>query len=163
MNLEDVKTLRLFVAQLDERIDAVRDLEAPEAANILLEFNIAKGELALVYDRLVNVLAHIMVNDPVLDLRDGAQIERKVAYNRKGWQHKELANAVMGRIEQSSVDLMTGEVVLSPTDMAMKMLDYLAPSYWRVGKLNEIGLNADFYCEPSEPKTSVIVRKGEAQ
>ena len=163
MNLEDVKTLRLLVAQLDERIDGVRDLEAPEAANILLEFNIAKGELALVYDGLVNVLAHIMINDPILELRDGAQIERKVAYNRKGWQHKELANAVMGRIEQSSVDLTTGEVVLSPTDMAMKMLDYLAPSYWRVGKLNEIGLNADFYCEPSEPKTSVIVRKGEAQ
>jgi hypothetical protein len=47
--------------------------------------------------------------------------------------------------------------------MAMQMLDYLAPSYWRVGKLNEIGLNADLYCEPSEPKTSVIVRKGEAK
>ena len=69
----------------------------------------------------------------------------------------------MDRIQQSSIDMDTGEVVKSPKEMAMQMLDYLAPSYWRVGKLNEIGLNADLYCEPSEPKTSVIVRGGEAQ
>jgi hypothetical protein len=42
----------------------------------------------------------------------------------------------------------------------LKLLDYLQPSYWRVGELSKIGLNADNYCETGEPKVSLIVRKG---
>jgi hypothetical protein len=56
----------------------------------------------------------------------------------------------------------TGEVVLSPADMVIKLLDYVAPSYWRVGELNKIGINADNYCETSDPEVSLILRKGNA-
>ena len=162
MNLENVKTLRLLLAQLDERVKDI-DGDAQEVASLVLELNIAKMELATVYDQVSGQLGKLMIDDPLIDLRNAAQVERKVGSSRKGWNHKDLAGVVMDRIQQSSIDMDTGEVVKSPKEMAMQMLDYLAPSYWRVGKLNEIGLNADLYCEPSEPKTSVIVRRGEAQ
>jgi hypothetical protein len=162
MNLEDIKTLRLLLSQLDERVDLIEG-EATEVADLVLEFNLAKNDMGIVYDRLVGLLGDLMIEDPIIELRDGAQVERKIASSRKGWQHKDLAGVVMDRIVQSSVDMDTGEVISTPKEMAMQMLDYLAPSYWRVGKLNEIGVTADLYCEPSEPKTSVIVRKGEAQ
>jgi 50S ribosomal subunit-associated GTPase HflX len=162
MNLEDVKTLRLLLAQLDERADEVGD-DVVAGAEILLELNLAKADLGMVYNRVSGVVADLMGSDPILNLRDGATVECRQASARKTWQHKELAEAVIDRIVDSSVDMRTGEVVRSPKEMALEMLNYLAPSYWRVGKLNDIGLNADLYCETSDPKTSVIIRKGDAR
>ncbi len=162
MNLEDITTLRSLLNKLDERVEHVSE-DASEVANLVLEMNLAKNDLGMVYDSLTNILGELMESEPVIELRDGAQIERKVASSRKAWQHKELAGAVMDRLQHAAIDMDTGEVLMSGPEMGLKMLDYLAPSYWRVGKLNEIGLTADLYCEASEPKTSVIVRKGEAQ
>jgi hypothetical protein len=88
-------------------------------------------------------------------------MERKVASSRTKWRHTDLANDVVDRVIQSSVDMDTGEIMLSPKDVAMKIMDYVQPSYWRATKLNEIGINPDNYCE-SEVKTSIIVRKGNA-
>jgi hypothetical protein len=53
----------------------------------------------------------------------------------------------------------TGEVLLSPMEMMQKMLDYAAPSYWRVGELNKIGISADKFCEKSEGKVSLVISK----
>jgi hypothetical protein len=58
-----------------------------------------------------------------------------------------------------SVDMDTGEVVMSAQDMVVKLLDYAAVSYWRVGKLGEIGVNPDSYCEQGDYKTSIIIRE----
>jgi hypothetical protein len=55
----------------------------------------------------------------------------------------------------------TGEVMLTQEELIVKLLDYMQPSYWRVGELNKLGINADNYCETGEPKVSLIVRKGE--
>ncbi|MBF83199.1 MAG: hypothetical protein CL489_01850 [Acidobacteria bacterium] len=162
MILEDIANLRSLLNKLDERVEHVPE-DASEVANLVLEMNLAKNDLGMVYDNLTNILGQLMESEPLIELRDGATIERKVASSRKAWQHKELAGAVMERLEHSAVDMDTGEILMSGPEMGLKMLDYLAPSYWRVGKLNEIGLTADLYCEASVPKTSVIVRKGEAQ
>jgi hypothetical protein len=43
--------------------------------------------------------------------------------------------------------------------MMIKMLDYCAPSYWRVKELAKIGINADKFCDVSESKESIIVRR----
>jgi hypothetical protein len=56
--------------------------------------------------------------------------------------------------------LETGEVVSTPQDMLIQMLDYVQPSYWRVKELQKIGINPDNYCVVGETKTSIIVRKG---
>jgi hypothetical protein len=162
MNLEDIATLRSLLAELDERVEHTPE-DASEVADLVLEMNLAKIDLGIVYDSLTHKLGDLMESEPLIELRDGATIERKVASSRKSWQHKELAGAVMERLEHAAVDMDTGEVLMSGSEMGLKILDYLAPSYWRVGKLNEIGLTADLYCEASEPKTSVIVRKGAAR
>ena len=141
MNLEDIQTLRTLLAKLDERVEHVSE-DASEVANLVLEMNLAKNDLGLVYDSLTHVLGQLMESEPLIELRDGAMIERKVASSRKAWQHKELAGAVMERLAHSAIDMDTGEVLMSGSEMGLKMLDYLAPSYWRVGKLNEIGLTA---------------------
>ena len=164
MTPDDVRSLRDHLAEIDAKIEAFAevDREVGEVAELLLEMNLAKRDMATVYDALASQLGKHMESNQIVALRDGAQIERKMAANRSGWRHKDLAVDVADRISQSSIDMETGEVVLSPREMMVQFLDYLQPSYWRVGELNKIGLNPDNYCNSSEPKISVIVRRGDA-
>ena len=165
MTLDNIRALRSHINDIDgllmEFVEADRPVDV--LATLLLELNLAKRDLSLVYDALSSELGQTMEGNQILGLRDSAQVERKMSSSRSGWQHKDLARDVIGRIEQSSVDMDTGEVVLSPTEMALKMLDYVQPSYWRVGELNKIGLNPDNYCAASESKISIIVRRGAAE
>ena len=165
MTPDDIRALRMEIAALDLKMaeDTQDDHSVEESAELLLELNLAKRDMGFLYDGLSTWVGGAMDGNQILGLRDMATIERKMSASRSGWKHRDLARDVMGRIEQSSVDMDTGEVVLSPIEMGMKIMDYLQPSYWRVGALNKIGLNPDNYCESSEPKVSVIVRRGHAE
>lgn len=163
MDLASIKALRKQISTLDmEVMVALDSVDQNEAAEILLALNLAKRDLAYVYDSVSAKIATLL-SDDIIELDDGAVIERKIASNRTGWQHKDLGRDVANRIVQSSVDLDTGEIFLSPNEMIEKLLDYVQPSYWRAGALSKIGINPDNYCQTSEPKTSIIVRKGNAQ
>jgi hypothetical protein len=161
--IEEIRALRRLVMALDEILAEYVNSEPDptEAADLFLELNLAKRDISYVYSSVEGRLISLLTED-VVSLRDGAEIERKIASSRTKWQHKEIASAVIGRIVRSSIDMDTGEVVLNPTDVAMKMLDYVQPSYWRATKLGEIGINPDMYCE-SEVRTNIVVRKGNAK
>lgn len=161
--LADVRTLRKLIMVLDGQLDSYLNSapDSSEAADLFLELNLAKRDLSYMYATIEKKLISLL-SDDLMTLRDGAEIERKTAASRTKWQHKDIASAVADRIVQSSVDMDTGEVVLSPREVAEKMLDYMQPSYWRATKLSEIGINPDNYCE-SELKTNLVVRKGNAQ
>lgn len=90
---------------------------------------------------------------------DGTKIEKKGDVNRTGWKHKDLANEVVSRLSEMAIDRSTGEVMLSSQEMAMKMLDYIQPSYWRIKELGTLGINADNFSKVGEYKESIIVRK----
>ena len=165
MTPEDVRALRKEIAALDAKLLEYTKDSHPieETAELLLELNLTKRDMGFLYDGLSTWLGSQMDGNQILGLRDMATVERKMSSNRSGWQHKNLARDVIDRIEQSSVDMDTGEVVITPTEMALRILDYVQPSYWRVGELNKIGLNPDNYCAGSESKISIIVRRGNAQ
>ena len=165
MTLDNIRALRSHIAEIDVllREFAEVDRSADALATLLLELNLAKRDLSIVYDSLSTELGRTMEGNQILGLRDNATVERKMSSSRSGWQHKDLARDVIDRIEQSSVDMGTGEVVLSGVEMVLKMLDFVQPSYWRVGELNKIGLNPDNYCAASESKISIIVRRGAAE
>lgn len=161
MNRDLLRDLRRIIADIDSELMEYLDddVDIAEAADVMLDLNIAKSELSYVYSGIEARMGVLMRNNEFMQLRDGAEIERKVSASRTKWRHKDIATDVANRIVESSVDLDTGEIVLSPHDVAVKMLEYVQPSYWRATKLNEIGINPDNYCE-SEHKTSVIIRKG---
>ena len=165
MTPEEGRALRQEIAALDAKLaDYTKDDHSvEESAGLLLELNLAKRDMGYLYDGLSTWLGSQMDGNQILGLRDMATVERKMSSSRSGWQHKDLARDVINRIEQSSVDMDTGEVVMTPAEMALRILDYVQPSYWRVGELNKIGLNPDNYCAGSESKISIIVRRGDAK
>ena len=118
-----------------------------------------KAEMSVLYDSVCHDMVNKMSNVPEVTASDGSLIEKKGGSDRKKWDHEGLAKNVASRINDMAVDLDTGEVVMTPQDMMVKMLDFAAVSYWRVKELGKIGVSADNFCEVSESKTNIIVRK----
>lgn len=130
-----------------------------EACDYLSYMHQMKTTLGLVFDSVSHIVSQKMGDTPEVTTSDGSKIEKKFASSRKAWQHKDLAAAVASRLNDMSIDIDTGEVVMRPEEIAEKMLDYVQPSYWRIRELGAIGINADMYCEVSEATESIIVRK----
>lgn len=131
-----------------------------DAADALVQVHAIKSGIADVYStfsqKVIDVLQRAQVDE--LQVKD-AQIEIRNGADRKQWEHEKLIGEVAKRLIQSSVDMDTGEVTMSTEEVIMKVLDFVAPSYWRVKELAKIGISADQYCEVGESKTNIIVRK----
>lgn len=160
--MDDISALRKALG--DFGIDIARriaddSMDDCSACLLFSDLQEMKREVALVYSEAEEALAN-RIQGRIVTLPDGSLVERKQGGDRKSWDHKSLASDVADRLIQSSVDMDTGEVVLEPKDLMVRMLDYAAPSYWRVGELSKIGLNPDRYCEKSEGKSSIVIKKG---
>ena len=165
MSILKITELREQIKSLSEEIDTyvLSDASAIDASEDLLQLNLAKRDIAAVYDTLSNFVALKIGDEKEIVLGDGAVIEKKVSYDRKAWEHKKLGSAVVDKLVKMSIDIDTGEVIKTPAEIAIQLLDYCAPSYWRVKELSNIGINPDMYCETGQLKTTIIVRKGENQ
>lgn len=146
-------------ALLDKYIQTTPDVS--EAAELLAQFNMVKRDFGIIYDSFAGKVGQLMGNRGLVETQSGATIEKKGAADRKKWRHNELAASVAERLSEMSVDMDTGERTMTAAQMVEKLLDYAAVSYWRVGKLGELGINPDNYCEQGDYKTSIIVRLGD--
>jgi len=165
MSLSRIIELRNQIKNLSDEIDSYTLSQASiaDASESLLQLNLAKRDIGVVYDTLTNFVATKLGEEKEISLSNGALIEKKIAYDRKAWEHKKLGSAVVDRLVKMSVDIDTGEIIKTPAEIAVQLLDYCAPSYWRVKELSNIGINADMYCETGQLKTTIIVRKGDNQ
>lgn len=161
MVLDKVREIQAAIVALDAELQefAKNNPDATEACIVLSEINFLKRDLSFAYDSYANSVISIMGDRENMLLNNGAEIEKKSSYDRKGWKHKELGSVVAQRITEMSVDMDTGEILKTPQEIALEILDYCAPSYWRIKELNKIGVNADNYCEVGDLRTSIIVRK----
>ena len=157
-----ITDFRNALLQLDEDLCSYLGNEptVEELCENLVQLNLAKAELSVVYDHFAAMVGEEMGKEQEILLSNGAKIEKKFSSNRSGWQHKDLAGSVAKKIIDLSVDMETGEVMATPQEMLVQMFDYVQPSYWRIKELQKIGINPDNYCEVGDTKTSIIVRKG---
>ena len=161
MNNEKLDLIKKLVAELDSELMEYADSnpDVIEACELLAELNFLKRDLATAYDSYVYAMGRIIGDEQEVNLASGIKIEKNSSYERKGWKHKDIGSAVADKLMKMSVDMDTGEITKSPQEIALDMLTYCAPSYWRVKELNKIGINPDNYCEVGDLKTSIIVRK----
>lgn len=154
--------IREYLASLDKEVQSFIDSNpsTQDACEVLYGLNMLKRDLSTTYDTMSTAVGVIMGGEKEISLNDGARVEKKTSYERRAWQHKDLASVVAQKLVKMSVDMDTGEILKSPEEIAMQVLDYVQPSYWRVKELSNIGVNVDNYCETGVLKTSIIVRKG---
>ena len=159
---EELVALRRALADIGANI-AVRisdeQIEDTDACMIFSQLQELKREISLTFSEAEQALAE-RIGNRIITLPNGALAERKQGGDRKSWDHKSLANDVADRLIQSSVDMDTGEMMLEPKNLMVRMLDFAAPSYWRVSELSKIGLTVDRYCEKSEGKMTIVIKEG---
>lgn len=126
-----------------------------QLAELFILMDQFRKDVVMVNDTVMNTVADRMDGDIVF-LDNGMQVEKKQGDDRKKWDHTGLAIEVARKIHQLSVDPDTGEITMTPDEMMIKMLEYAAPSYWRLTPLRSIGVDADKYCEKSEGKVRLV-------
>lgn len=159
---EALSNLMKVIMDTEDALNEFAESGAPidEIADSLIQLHGIKNGFGDVYSMYSTKVMHILQAANVEDMDvAGAKIEVRSAADRKKWNHEELAHAVSRRLIDLSVDMDTGEMVLSPEDIANKMLDFVQPSYWRVKELAKVGINADNFCEVGDYKTNIIIRK----
>jgi hypothetical protein len=162
---KDVERLKPFVefrkALLAVEESALQNLESDDEQlwyDTLVLLHSIKSDISSMFTQYSTLFARKIETDEAT-ASNGQKIEKKSAFDRKGWKHEDLASEVLRRLNDLSVDMDTGEVIMTSSEIAMKLLDYVQPSYWRIKELSKLGINADQYCEVGELKTSIIVRK----
>lgn len=153
------KSLLDFDALLTSIVRSEEKIDSSDACKILVAISNFKTQLSLIYEEFAKFTLELMDGSELVILPSGETVEKKWSKDRKGWQHKDLALAVAERIRSISVDMDTGERVLTSEEMITKLLDYVQPSYWRVTALSDIGINADDYCQAGDSKPSISIRK----
>lgn len=164
MSDQQVHGLQEFQKALLDLEDALKkhmsqDQSTEEACKILVALSNFKTQLAMVYEDFSAYTIRLMSDSDVVVLPSGITVEKKSSKDRRGWEHKDLASVVAGRIRNLAIDMDTGERLLSPEEMIVKLLDYVQPSYWRVTALSDIGINADDFCQTGEIKQSISIRR----
>ncbi len=153
--------LQASLDKLDEAINHERSADDPERTMRLIFLGFIVGEAKKTIASLQKEAAEILLNsdwDRNPFQNQHFSMETKTGQPRKKWDHDSLAVAVAKRISDSSIDMDTGEVLKSTQQMIKELLEYAAPSYWRVGALRELGIDPDDYCDVGEPITNLIYR-----
>jgi len=86
-------------------------------------------------------------------------IEVKSGAPRKSWDHSRLAAEVGRRVADRNMNIDSGEMSLSPQGLIQQVLEFVGLSYWKVGKLKELHIDADDFCEVGESKKNLVVRR----
>lgn len=147
------------ILSLHEYVHEYVDISSlEEAAEMLLRLKDLRDDFRLMFD---SCSAAIMLK--MGDLReipvDGMVLERKTGTTRKKWRHDELVVKMMQRLKQLSIDEDTGEVTLTPDQVAEAFMKYGHVDYWRVGNLKTIDINPDAFSDTEEGKESLAIKR----
>ena len=156
--LDDANRSLMELERAFSKLGESKDVET--VCSALVETHLLKASMSVAYDSICHIVNGVMGNLPEFITSDGSKVEKRAGNDRKKWRHEELAQNIASRLSDMSVDMSTGEITMSPQEMVVKLLDYCAPSYWRVKELAKIGISADKFCEVEEKEASIIVRKG---
>lgn len=77
----------------------------------------------------------------------------KYGAERKQWDHDGLTSAVVN----ANLAALNGEIPSDPFTVARWITAAAAPSYWRVGILADLGVDADDYCTRLPGRASVVI------
>jgi len=157
--LGSLMALRKQLIEVQATLKNIAESESTQdRIDALVLMHTIKAEIGVMYSDYSGMVIDSLPDIP-FSASNGQSIEKKTGADRKTWQHENLTREVLRRLNQMSVDMDTGEVVMTSEQIALKLLDYVQPSYWRVKELSKIGINADQYCEIGEAKTNLIVHK----
>lgn len=155
--LDEQRASALLLEIYDAVHPALTSGEIDDVAKIVAVLDYLKKEIGEMAEQAKTVMADLMGASPEYT-NDRFAFEKKQGAQRKSWDHKSLAKIVADRMVEMNIDLDTGEVFKSPSELIAEAFEFAGVSYWRIKELQKIGVNADSYCEVGEGKTNIIIR-----
>jgi hypothetical protein len=164
---ETVDELRRLVQHLDMMArqsseDEIEQDDLREAIEQLVALNSVKATFKVAYETYEATIADAMSDEYMVKLPGNIEVTRMEGAPRKQWDHKALGKKVAEQLVNQSIDFETGEILKTTEEVVVGLLQYAAPSYWRIKELKKIGIDAGKYSKFGDPKISVsISRKGQ--
>jgi hypothetical protein len=93
------------------------------------------------------------MEDKRLEVPSLGVFERHTSSSRKQWQHDDLRREVVKHAERIVTE--DGEIESEAEAHVRTLFDCMAPSYWRVGALRGLGIDASEYCETTWGRQTV--------
>lgn len=156
---ERLDALVAETAELLNQVDLLEGGDADELFEIADSAHLLKTSSGDLFSFYQDVMVEKIGTTPHPVSTSNCTIEIQKGSSRKSWDHDSLSSVVARRIFESSIDLDTGEMTKSPQDMMKELMKYGAISYWRVSALKDLNIDADDYCEVSEPTKKLVIRR----
>jgi hypothetical protein len=134
-------------------------VDADELLQLASDFHAFKTDVGDIYSIFQSSVTSFVGVSAAPVAVDGATVEVRAGSPRKAWDHKGLMSEVSRRIVDRNIDLDTGEVKMNPQEMIEEALHYMGVSYWKVGTLKDLHIDADDFCEVGESKKSIVIRR----
>lgn len=152
----DLLDLTILIDRISSRLVGVDDLGVAPQAFILAGLRAQRTRLAECESIVEAKVAHGMEGKR-LDVPGVGFLERRGGAIRKAWDHRKAAFAVTERLSVDSDGVEVPEVAHTVSLAIDALLDAAGISYWRSGKLSDLGLNADDYCESERGRFTVAI------
>lgn len=157
-----ISMLEAGVADFEEAVLAIQRNDGAWSAELLGELLVALANqtdvLKSCAGALETLLARQMDRDQLLVVPGGV-FESKWSSPRKRWNHAQLKTVVAEKVLERAVDPDTGAVLAPPSQLIREAFEVVGISYWKVGELKGLGVNADHYCEKEPGKPTIIMRR----
>jgi hypothetical protein len=125
------------------------------ATELATELYAIRSEIAALKLREQDVEDRLAAEMPEkrLEVPEIGVFERRTASSRKQWQHDDLRREVVKHAERIVTE--DGEIESEAEAQIRTLFDCMAPSYWRVGALRTLGIDAGEYCETTWGRQTV--------
>jgi hypothetical protein len=125
------------------------------AEELATELYAVRSEIAALKLREQDVEDRLAAEMPEkrLEVPEIGVFERRTASSRKQWQHDDLRREVVKHADRIVTE--DGEIESEAEAQVRTIFDCMAPSYWRVGALRGLGIDAGEYCETTWGRQAV--------
>lgn len=129
----------------------------PEAlATVLASIKGFKSSIKLMEDEASKALSTVVSSGSVVEAGP-VYLERKDGKPKKAWKHDQMKSVVIEKVIARHTDKDSGTLHTPVSVLMQEAFQYAGISYWKVGALKEIGVDANKYCEHGEAKATFNV------
>lgn len=133
-----------------------KDVDPAALAAVLASLKGFKSTMKLMEDETSKALSTVTSDGATVEAGP-VYLERRDSKPKKTWKHDQLKSIVIEKVIARHTDEESGTVDTPTSVLIQEAFQYAGISYWKVGALKEIGINANDYCQHGEAKASFSV------
>lgn len=150
--LADLESMVLELTYVGNR----KSVDSEALGAVLASLKGFKSSLKLLEDETAKALSTVVSSGATVQAGP-VYLERKDTKPKKTWQHDRLKSVIIEKVLARHTDKDSGTIDTPTSVLIQEAMSYAGISYWKVGALKDIGINANEYCAHGEAKPTFNV------